>query len=96
MHCKKEKFDIYIGRPGPWGNPFPLEKEEDRQEVIDQYRSWLLQEISSGRIQKEKILALRGKSLGCWCAPKACHGDVLLEIAEKIQEEIASPREAYS
>ena len=26
---------------------------------------------------------LRGKTLGCWCAPKPCHGDVLLEIANE-------------
>ena len=24
---------------------------------------------------------LRGKILGCWCAPKVCHGDVLVELA---------------
>jgi hypothetical protein len=24
---------------------------------------------------------LRGKDLVCWCAPDACHADVLLELA---------------
>jgi hypothetical protein len=22
VHCKVEPYDVYIGRPGPWGNPF--------------------------------------------------------------------------
>jgi hypothetical protein len=29
------------------------------------------------RVKRE----LRHKILGCWCHPKACHGDVLAEIA---------------
>ena len=24
---------------------------------------------------------LKGKDLVCWCAPKSCHADILLEIA---------------
>lgn len=22
VHCKKEPYDVYIGRPSKWGNPF--------------------------------------------------------------------------
>lgn len=78
VHCKREKFDVYIGRPSFWGNPFALGKENSRESVIKQYRDWLL--------NQPKMLAaarthLRGKVLGCWCAPKPCHGDVLLEVA---------------
>jgi hypothetical protein len=26
---------------------------------------------------------LKGKVLGCWCSPKACHGDILAKIANE-------------
>jgi hypothetical protein len=87
VHCKREKYDVYIGRPGPWGNPFPLKKEEERDRVIERYRTWLQGELASGNIKEEDLLSLRGKTLGCWCAPRSCHGDVLLEEAERLHKE---------
>lgn len=77
VHCKKEKYDVYIGRPSKWGNPFKLGDDGTRDEVIEKYRAWL-------QTQPELLLALpelTGKVLGCWCAPEKCHGDVLLELA---------------
>ena len=69
---------IYIGRPGPWGNPFEIGKDGTREEVITQYRTWLLGQPSL--IQKIRI-ELRGKDLLCFCAPCLCHGDILLAVA---------------
>lgn len=82
VHCKKESYDVYIGRPGPWGNPFEMQSEEDREKVISQYKDWLWGQIKEGKIKKEDLASLNGKTLGCWCAPRACHGDVLLDAAE--------------
>lgn len=82
VHCKREKCDTYIGRPSKWGNPFVLEPGGSREVVITLYREWLLQ-------QPELMAALpelRGKTLGCWCAPKSCHGDVLAELADAATE----------
>ncbi len=79
VHCKKESYDVYIGRPSKWGNPFPLKKEKNREKVIEQYREHLL----TRKDLLEAIPELKGKVLGCWCAPKPCHGDVLAEMAEK-------------
>jgi len=79
VHCKKDLYDIYIGRPSKWGNPFPLEDESQRLLVIEKYRQWVLS-------QPELVAALpelRGKVLGCWCAPRPCHGDVLVELANR-------------
>jgi hypothetical protein len=73
----KEPFDVYIGRPGPWGNPFPLGSETSRQFVIDQYENWLMSKPSL--ISKAKR-ELSGKVLGCYCKPRACHGDVLARV----------------
>lgn len=85
VHCKRESYDVYIGRPSKWGNPFSIPKDGDREEVINKYYYWLHGQIYlPGKIPptiKEIRKALKGKVLGCWCAPKACHGDILAEIA---------------
>lgn len=85
VHCKREPFDIYIGRPGPWGNPFThlavsAAKYQcaSREEAIASYRKWLL---ANPELVAKAKRELRGKILGCWCSPKSCHGDVLAEIA---------------
>ena len=41
VHCKKEPYDIYIGRPSKWGNPFSIGKDGTREEVIEKYREWI-------------------------------------------------------
>jgi hypothetical protein len=83
VHCKRERFDAYIGRPSKWGNPFTLNAARNREAIIASYEAWL-------RKQPELMAALpelRGKVLGCWCAPKPCHGDVLLRLANAQPEE---------
>lgn len=78
VHWQQEPYDVYIGRPGPWGNPFRL--DGDRKEAIRQYREWIMYHDDAQSLRDE-IHTLRGKTLGCWCKPKACHGDVLAELA---------------
>ena len=78
VHCKKQPYDIYIGRPSIWGNPFILGRDGTRIEVVERYRIYL----HSKPELMDKILSLRGKVLGCWCSPHACHGDVLAELAD--------------
>jgi len=80
VHCKKEPYDVYIGRPGPWGNPFVIGPDGTREEVVEKYRTWLF--TKPELIAKAKA-ELAGKVLGCWCSPQACHGDVLMEIAQE-------------
>lgn len=71
---------VYIGRPSYWGNPFPVE-ENGREYAIKRYREWLLDDPVGVQVAQSARTHLRGKDLVCWCAPRACHGDVLLEIA---------------
>ena len=80
VHCKKERYDVYIGRPSKWGNPFKIGRDGSRQEVIRKYREWIL---ANPTLTKQIPLKLRGKTLGCWCKPNAYHGDVLAELADK-------------
>ncbi len=70
---------VYIGRPGKWGNPFVIGRDGSRAEVIAKYRAWL----ASQRELLDALDELRGKDLVCWCAPQACHGDVLIELANR-------------
>ena len=69
---------VYIGRPSRFGNPFVIGKDGTRDEVVDRYRAWLCDQPDLVATVKRE---LRGKNLNCWCAPRRCHGDVLLEIA---------------
>ena len=80
VHCKRERYDVYIGRPGKWGNPFQIGRDGTREQVIARYERWIA-------TQPELLAALpelAGKTLGCWCAPKVCHGDVLARLAAEL------------
>lgn len=86
VHCKKEPYDVYIGRPSKWGNPYshlPNTEIEfrvtTREEAIAMYGVWLRQQPEL----MASLHELRGKTLGCWCAPKACHGDVLVQLVKE-------------
>jgi hypothetical protein len=82
VHCKREPFDVYIGRPSIWSNPFEIGKDGSRRKVIQRYRNYLL-----GNPELLALLpTLKGKVLGCWCAPQECHGDVLADLANNEQE----------
>lgn len=79
VHCKREPYDVYIGRPGKWGNPFTIGKDGTRKEVIDKYAEWL---ITQPKLINS-LFELKDKKIACWCSPKECHGDVLAEIVNK-------------
>ena len=71
-------YDVYIGRGSPFGNPFVIGRDGDRDEVVEKYRGWV---VNQSQIMR-RLPDLRGKRLGCFCAPKRCHGDVLAELAD--------------
>jgi len=79
VHCKRSLFDVYIGRPEKWGNPFTIGKDGTREEVVAKYEHWIKKQPELMSALRE----LRGKILGCWCAPKLCHGDVLIELIKQ-------------
>lgn len=82
VHCKKEQYDVLIDRTTKWGNPF---KEFSRAENCQKYYNYLLLEMTNGNITKEDVLALDGKTLGCWCSPKQCHGDEIVKVINEIK-----------
>ena len=88
---KGKSYDIYIGRGSPWGNPYAVgfgasigEEQNDREEAIRKYKY----DFERGFLQKNKedALELKGKTLGCYCKPQACHGDVLAEYLNLLDD----------
>ncbi|ETX13546.1 hypothetical protein OCH239_09715 [Roseivivax halodurans JCM 10272] len=69
---------VYIGRPGPWGNPFSIGKHGSRDEVIAAYIGWL---HDNPDVVARARRDLRGLDLICWCAPASCHGHILRDLA---------------
>lgn len=84
VHRNTGNFDVYVGRPTKWGNPFVIGKDGDRDEVIRKYKAYLLEHPE---LVHAAMKELRGKVLACWCAPHACHADVLATIANLPPEE---------
>jgi hypothetical protein len=83
VHCRREPYDVYIGRPGPWGNPFVLGRDGNRELVIEKYRAYLRERLAHEPGLRERIVRELGGGtvLGCWCAPRPCHGHVLARVA---------------
>ena len=88
VHWKKDLYDVYIGRPSKWGNPYSHQegtlaeyKTETRQEAIEAYRAYIL--TGKGNHLLEDLDELEGKTLGGWCKPQSCHGDILIDIIQK-------------
>lgn len=71
---------VYVGRPSKFGNPFVIGRDGTREEVVKKYSEWLLSQPKLVAAAKKE---LKGKKLICWCAPLACHADVLLKIANE-------------
>lgn len=83
----KLPFDVYIGRGSKWGNPFShMEgttaqyKVDSREEAIEKYREW----VQTQPHLLDSLYELKGKTLSCYCKPKGCHGDILVEFADAL------------
>jgi hypothetical protein len=96
VHFKKHSYDVYIGRPSKWGNPYSRKpgiaryKVKTRAEALNKHREWVL----SNPIFIEEIKnTLKGKVLGCWCDnPLGCHGLILWKIANDLPLSEVNPQ----
>lgn len=73
---------VYIGRGKggsilTWSNPFIMTMPSQRDGVCYQFL-WYL--IKNPRLL-DRLHELMGCDLECYCAPRACHGDIILEVA---------------
>ena len=103
--CSRSKH-VYIGRRGVvfinkvrfpdrdslWANPFKVGKECSREESIAKYEAHIRERLAKEESLRTALRELRGKVLGCWCKPLACHGDVLLRL---LAEEEPTPVESH-
>lgn len=83
-HKPTPYYDIYIGRANKWlelseskwHNPFPMKKESERTLVVNSFAAYLLGTPDL----MESLYELDDKILACYCSPKFCHGNVLLNM----------------
>ena len=88
VHCKKHPYDVYVGRPSVFGNPFSCKpksvaeiKVNTVEDAVACHEAWLeTQPELVAQIKRE----LKDKVLGCWCAPgKPCHAQTLASLANE-------------
>jgi Domain of unknown function (DUF4326) len=110
VHCMKSPYEVYIGRgkdpdteePGQWGNRYSHRESsfehvihvDTPEEAVARYKTDLWERIRSGELSLERLASLAGKTLGCWCAPACCHGDVLARASVWAVQELARQRAA--
>lgn len=85
VHCKKQKYDVLIDRTSIFGNPYHVGKHSEggivtrwtREESIEHYAGYFYYRMEHDRKFADEVIKLKGKTLGCWCKPLACHGDII-------------------
>jgi hypothetical protein len=90
--ARGDTCDIYIGRPGPFGNPSRVGTvcslcaglHKHKSETIDCYRRYFHDRIAGDTGFESKVRALQGKRLGCYCVGTGnpCHGEVIVEFLD--------------
>lgn len=80
---KDEEYDIYIGRPSEFGNPFEA-RDYGLIKCLKLYEMHIRNKLKTDPSFKERLLELNGKRLGCFCKPNLCHGDILVKIIDEL------------
>lgn len=89
VNLKSSSYDVYIGRAGMgkdgyFGNPFVLLSGQTRGSTLDKYREYFLGRIASDPEFKLRVEGLRDKTLGCFCKPSPCHGDIIKHYLDNL------------
>lgn len=91
VHCKRAVPNsfVYVGRPTKWGNKFTHKSNtaaefivSSREAAVEAFEKWIMSDEQEN-LRTAVRTELKGKDLGCWCAPLACHAEVLLRIANE-------------
>lgn len=80
---KSDRYDVYIGRGSPYGNPYVIGIDGNREQVIRKYSEYFYKRLSEDVGFLKQVMSLKGKRLACFCHPKACHGDVIIGFLHK-------------
>jgi len=76
-------IERYPKQDSKWSNPYPVKGDMTREKSINKYREYIEEKISNKLITIDELKELSGKTLGCWCKPDPCHGDVLVNLFDK-------------
>lgn len=100
-HLKKTGWPegaVYVGRGTVLGNPFVIDKDGTREEVIEKYRGWLGERIASRDVAVLTALAglKHASALVCSCAPAPCHAEVVADRAVEIDLPPHCPSHCYA
>ena len=79
VNLRNDDYDVYIGRPSIFCNPFKIGPDGGREMVIEKYKVYFLDKIENDEEFKQEVLKLKDKRLGCFCYPLDCHGDIIAE-----------------
>lgn len=97
--ARVDEYDVYIGRAhggdahmnntpvgqrGWLGNPYKMGEDGDRLEVIEKFEQDFHDRLEEDEEFREAVKNLAGKTLACWCAPKACHGSVIVQAVSRL------------
>lgn len=91
-----EPYDVFVGRPGPFGNPFSHLSADcttaqfralSRFDAVRKHAAWI-KEPEQTKLLSQVRKELYGKVLACACDQKSisrgmCHGVTLAKIAEE-------------
>lgn len=89
VHCKKEKFDVYIGRPSKYGNPYSHKDDtiaEFKVDTIDDAIKKFEEYLLGNKQLMDSLFELKYKTLGCWCNNKKCHGYILKKYVDRLED----------
>lgn len=88
VNKNKDPYDIYIGRGSKWGNPYSHKessiakyKVSSRKEAIESFERYIT--MGEGKHLLQDLHELEGKTLGCFCKPQSCHGDILVRLVNE-------------
>lgn len=94
---KTDEFDVYIGRRFKMGrynfeesifhNPFRINDSMNRKQCLDSFKDYLQDRCKEDLDFAYQLYQLKDKTLGCWCAPASCHGNVIKELVDKLEIE---------
>lgn len=76
--AKDNGLFVQIDRFSPWGNPYHIGSDGNRDQVCDSFAIYFDRKLEL----KSKVPDLKGKALGCHCYPDRCHGDHLKNLAD--------------
>lgn len=89
VHCKKQPYTHYIGRPSLLGNPFSHKQESCAEYLVDTVEEAIISFEDYARESftiMEAIMNLPEDAvLGCWCKPGPCHGDVIIKLWKEFE-----------